>query len=345
MDISILHKDTDYQLVGVDRKKLSLQGETDTVDLPRKKAGQIRLVPKTRMSEHIAGVGEIQAIQKNSPLTDPKLVWQSAVSKMENDARIQEDQVRANVYARMQAAAMSGGNTTAVFNQGIDEIESAMEQTSRIEDFAQQMPADMKAPFDAVQLTFDLQLPPGLEAPYLVAFVDYQEPGKQPIIRRPIFRELDAKETNIQTITIDEDGFPLDFTLLGTSVAVYDGNQEIATIRSPKIVGLPRSEAIKFMRNARANKSPSGSLAAAPIPLFAPSNFLNSLDSKILDTQIEVSTDANGRAQSLKIISPQKSKLESDVRRLLLDVPFYPALESGQPIKSKVTLKIRDFIS
>ncbi|EDY81001.1 hypothetical protein VDG1235_618 [Verrucomicrobiia bacterium DG1235] len=343
-DISVIIDGESYEVQGANKKKLEIKDGLETKTIALKKTEMMRIAPRMRISAPIAGVGEIDAQKTHSALTNPKIAWQSASTAMENQALYQEDLVRAEVFEQVQAAALAGGNVSAVYNEGMTRIENAMEQTSRIEDFTRDAPTDMNSPHDAIEIRFEIQLPPYLQQPYVVALVDFIDPESGNVIRRPLFQKLNPKNTDIQKVVISKSGFPFDYQLENTSIALFDSGLEIATNRSPRLAALPESEAITFLRNTRAKANGVGEAPPAPMPELAPAGFYQSLKPKILDTRIAIKINAKGAAKSVALASKDADPLSQDIEGLLLKLPYYPALKNGKPKQSTLTCTLRELL-
>lgn len=341
-DIDVVLDKDYYRVANFQNNVLTAVADDERISIPLQKAKLLRTSRSPKISASYAQLEQVEVKQAYSPRNDPNLQWQSAVSAMQSQARDQEDQVRANAMARVQSAALSGGNTTEAMQQGMAEIEASIESTNRIDDMSSDMPANLEGSYDAVDLTVTVRSEDELQSPYLVALIKYLDPKTGLENVRPLFQPVEPPLHEGNQIRIFAAGFPGNFQLMDATVALFDQGREIATNLSEKQVAVTREQALLYLRFERKNDNPGVTLPAKPIRGFVPPGFADSLPQNLGKASVTLAINAEGDVT--RLARTDGGALPPDLEPLIRSIPFYPALESGSPADSSLTLTLAELL-
>lgn len=255
---------------------------------------------------------------------------------------MEDEALGRSVSAHLQNSGSSGSNEQA-YAKALNNIESTATDADRLRDASIGSGA-IDAPHDAFTATFKLQCDSHLEDPFVVALIEYRDESTGTVAVQPFFKELAGSFLKPRKIRIRETGLPLGYTLLKASLHLYDQAAEIPTNESDKASVVSRGEALAQFRAARIRANQSvHRLEAAPIQAFSLRGFRQALTQETLDTRIGLEIDSDGDV--VKVSSAMSGAvLSPDVQAVLLEMPFYPAVESGVPVESSLITTIGEVL-
>lgn len=138
--------------------------------------------------------------------------------------------------------------------------------------------------------------------------------------------------------TIGE-GFPLNAVVDEINIHVYQNGREFVTNQSAKQILLSREDAQEYAIHERMGEHKHETVPPAPVWNLAPSPLFSASDSEVFDHPITVNVDERGRVTS---IDP-KTKVPPYVAAIATQLPFFPALENGQPVAGVAQINLHDF--
>jgi hypothetical protein len=190
---------------------------------------------------------------------------------------------------------------------------------------------------DVLLIEFEAWASEPIPDAYAVSLTEYTTPEnpQEPAIAMH-FSDLPWIGTKPRRFTIRQINFPWGFKVSEVQVHIFSKGQEIASNLSEKAMEVSRDEALLFLQmdhlNARKQQDAAPSLVRELIPpsLILPESMDLSGQSVVLNirddgTVVEIpDTLTDGRT------------IDQGIRSILEKVNFYPALEKGTPVASKI---------
>ena len=138
--------------------------------------------------------------------------------------------------------------------------------------------------------------------------------------------------------TIGE-GFPLNAVIDEINIHVYQNGREFVTNQSAKQILLTREDAQLYTIHERMGDHKHETIPPTPAWNLAPSQLLSASNSEVFDHPITVNVDEKGRVTGID----QKTKVPPYVAAIATELPFFPALENGQPVAGVAQINLQDF--
>ncbi len=318
---------------------------------PRGNAG-LRLRPATKVSATDLELQGFQAERCFSPAADP------------SRTRLQ-DQVELQEYAAAQASAAEAGlRSTAMLGtaggrQGGDELSAEGMDLMNREAMAafsanQQQQGKLwteasqrndssrtragKPDYDAVRVVFKVSAPMVVRDLQALVVLRLSKAGE--------FADLSFTQgigdvgPQERQIDILRQGIPPDYEIKDARVHLFAQTEELPTNLSEKRYAVTQEEAREYLRLVHLDRHRGETVPAELAWSLAPPALLQLEDGRSLDFPLQVEVDAGGRVTEVKdspmIVPPQ-------VREVLPQLVFVPALRDGVPVASTVTVNLASF--
>lgn len=195
-----------------------------------------------------------------------------------------------------------------------------------------------KKGFDAVQLSFDISSPTLIADAYVVAILRITVDGD--IHDTSFYRQIGRVDENPRKVKFMQTGLPSDFEIQDAKVHLYWKGEEIPTNFSEKNYSITSTEAKTFLQMDHLGQHRFDSAAAKPAWSMVPPALLAAQNSAEFDLPVTIELDAEGQLlaiQSSNVIVPE------NVRAVVEQMTFLPAVERGQGVASTLTVNPAEF--
>lgn len=364
-----------YRVVGAKGSSLVIKAGAETEDVPARRVNGYRAMRGTKLSRFKANLDALRAESLHIALDRQNAEFDlGAASALSNEERSLQ-----NEKASLQIGQMALGASAAKTGereQHIEEASKRIEDTRDLmNDYAAKRPDEQERsaerqlaaakaaagrrtslpdlPFayrndpaaDGFELKCAVSSPHPLENAYLavtLAYVDRHEPRK--IQTRTSLQALSRVTEKPRKVTLTLRGMPLGFHLVGCQIGLYGNGQEVATNVSQTQEAMTAEQVHQYFLGDYLLSNRDKTLPPAPL-LLAPADELRpQVSPAALEQVIYARLDEHGNVVALSTDETEVRDVPPPILAVLRHVRFFPGLENGKPVDSRVKLKTSDLL-
>jgi hypothetical protein len=239
-------------------------------------------------------------------------------------------------FPQVIAPDSGGVDVSAVFSNLAEQNASVSDPVAHAERLATAEDRDHSAL--KVQATVSSPIPIAEAYAVGLAVINTDEKGPQDVLFMHRIGKLGPKPRTFLAI---KEGLPVEFEIKKVDLHIYSHGEELVTDQSAKQFALTREEVLEYLVLDHSSRNRRQNLPAEPVWSLAPPQLLAAKGPDHFNYPVFVQVDANGRVTSFDskmIIPPQ-------VRAIVEEMFFLPALVEGEPTASSLTLNLREFFN
>ena len=356
VDLFVKH---DKEIVGIRKleRKRALLDTPDHAKVPLNEGTGFSWKMATKVSSVSATIGDLESKRVFSPANDPKMqtmkmqsnvqgylsdrvsVAQAGIARAAEQA-VFADAAAANPYnsAPQSFDQSSTGlimNADAALNSANMNMDSL--HTSGILD--SMTDADGRAnQYDALELIFNVSADSPMADAFVVVVAEIK--SNDTVASTSFHREIGQVSTEPRRVVIIQQGLPPGYELEGTKVYLFNYGEEIPTNLSERSYQITDAQAREFVQIDYLATHKNETLPARPVWSIAPRPLMAASNPRGYDIPVMLDVGADGK---LVAIHESNRVIPDQIRNIVHQLSFFPALERGKPIASTITVNPADF--
>ena len=326
--------------------------------LPIKQLRDYRLDRETKVARHVARISNLKFERGHSVQSDPHTSWLHRQTQLAAHQSQQQAQAQANLAAAARlkseqqagrgvlegsvyAGPVPGESPASDLNAAMDAFEAT--QTTSAADLrdptgipGQNAKDAARSTFDRLRISFDAAYPEEINNAYVVCVARIED-SNGALSDVLMLESIGHLGPEAKKISVSQSRLPPGFQVQVMQVHLYRNGWELATNQSERLMGLTRDELQEFLVLDHVTHHGLESLPARPVWNLAPP----ALDavSRQNNQTCEVAITAEGR------IAPEQNldAIPAEVRSVITEMIFLPALSAGKPVAGTARFTLADF--
>lgn len=356
VDLFLQHETEVVLIRKLERKKALLDTPNRDV-VPLKDGVGFTWKMATKVSSVSATIDGLDSKRAFSPANDPKLqtmkmqsnvqgyladrvtVAQAGIAQAASNASF-ADAAAANPYAPgPQSFDETGAGLMVNADAALDAASLSMDSLHTSGVYDEMTDGDGKPnQYDALEVRFDISSDSPIANAVVVVIADIK--SGDTVASTSFHREVGKVTPKPRRVVITQLGMPAGYEWEATKIYLFNYGEEIPTNLSERSYKITNDQAGEFVQIAHLFEHKNQTLSARPVWSVAPLSLMGASDPRIYNLPVALDIDDQG---NLVHMHETNQGIPSSVRTVLQQMTFLPALDSGKPVASTVTVNPADF--
>ncbi len=360
VNLSVPQNETFYSVEGISGQNLIYNVDGQKMTQPIGECGNIKFTKISKVSPNFLEVTDVICKSDYSMEADPAMRAARTHIVLANAAAQATSVQNISIRAQQElqgtsigegsgpgAGAAAGAAAAGIQNE-LQSVQSALNQSMSAMSI---LPGDIgEGDFednghDILRLEFTAKALKNVPDPTVFIILDLKETPNSDTSKSWFqFAKLNPISTSEHEFSLMTPSFPDGMYIDAYELYFFSEGTEIASSLSEKRVAVPRKDAKSYLNfqyiDSHERETRPGSLVWKTM---RKEDFSSSKDA-LLETVITLNIDGDGNVTAVHVPKTVAGQMDEDTLQSIRALMFYPALEKGEPVESKLKLKLSDLI-